>query len=253
MVLFKVPLSEQSIQAYQQPKGTRNPECGGGMNCTVCTLKMLGIFTPGMAESATNICTRRIAEGRHFWFPEITNNLSVVLKLVRGLDRTFVYEDVTGNPADALHRIAVQLEPGDACVLVYGSSSVGHVTVLYRNLKGGLELIDPQRGLRDEGTPYGFTEDETLDMNIELTPNYYRVRGEDNIAKAIIAQSVKFKYYPSKDDLLRNIASFKIGTLSIDSPLPPPKMEDIDMRAGRSRSRKTRRRKRKLIEIHIHG
>ena len=62
MIIFKTVLTDKQIEDYKRPEGTKNPECGGGVNCAFCTLKMLGVYTPELEETSKT-CGPRFKAG----------------------------------------------------------------------------------------------------------------------------------------------------------------------------------------------
>ena len=237
MYLYKTQLTEAQIEAYEQPEGTRNPECGGGINCAFCALKMLDVYNREFAEKGTNMCIPRYRSGDIIRSDEHITAIRGIIKDVYGEDHVFKIQHFAGNPNEILTKIASQLAPSEACYLVYGNSAPDkgtHAVVFRRADDGVLEMIDPQRGRKDEGTRYGITgryakELDDLGGRVDVTDNYYRVRGERAIAFAMKAQSVAFGYWATKEEFdaefARNPAVFTIGTLLIDSMIKTTKME----------------------------
>ena len=237
MYLYKTQLTEAQIEAYEQPEGTRNPECGGGINCAFCALKMLDVYNREFAEKGTNMCMPRYRSGDIIRSDEHLTAIQGIIKDVYGEDHVFKIQHFPGNPNEILTKIASELAPSEACYLVYGNSAPDkgtHAVVFRRAEDGVLEMIDPQRGRKDEGTRYGITgryakELDDLGGRVDVTDNYYRVRGERAIAFAMQAQSVAFGYWATKEEFdaefARNPAVFTIGTLLIDSMIKTAKME----------------------------
>jgi len=237
MYLYKTQLTEAQIEAYEQPEGTRNPECGGGINCAFCALKMLDVYNKEFAEQGSNMCIPRYRLGDIIRTDEHITAIQGIIKDVYGEDHVFTIQHFAGTPNEILTKIASQLAPSEACYLVYGNSAPDkgtHAVVFRRADDGVLEMIDPQRGRKDEGTRYGITgryakELDDLGGRVDMTDNYYRVRGERAIAFAMQAQSVAFGYWATKEEFdaefARNPAVFTIGTLLIDSMIKTAKME----------------------------
>ena len=257
MYLYKTRLTEAQIEAYEQPVGTRNPECGGGINCAFCALKMLDVYNKEFAEQGSSMCIPRYRLGDIIRTDEHIAAIKSIIKDVYGEDHEFDIRYFPGIPNEILTIIAAELGPSEACYLVYGNSAPAkgtHAVVFRRADDGVLEMIDPQRGRKDEGIRYGITgkyakELDDLGGRVDVTDNYYRVRGDKAIAFAMKAQSVAFGYWATMEEFdrefARNPAVFTIGTLLIDSmikttkmeldePAPPPsmKMEIDDMQGG---------------------
>ena len=256
MYLYKTRLTEAQIEAYEQPEGTRNPECGGGINCVFCTLKMLDVYNKEFAEEHGNMCVPRSRAGNVIKDDEHVAAIKSIIKDVYGEDHKFDIRHFPGIPNEILTIIASELGPSEACYLVYGNSAPvkgTHAVVLRRADDGTLEMIDPQRGRKDEGTPYGITDKYAKELDdlggrVDATDNYYRVRGDKAIAFAMKAQSVAFGYWATMEEFdaefAKNPAVFTIGTLLIDSmikttkmeldePAPPQSMKmDVDMQGG---------------------
>jgi hypothetical protein len=237
MYLYKTQLTEAQIEAYEQPEGTRNPECGGGINCAFCALKMLDVYNKEFAEQGSNMCVPRSRTGNVIKDDEHVAAIKSIIKDVYGEDHVFNIRYFPGNPREVLTKIASELGSSEACYLVYGSSDPSkgrHAVVLRRGDDGVIEMIDPQRGRKDEGTPYGITgkyakELDDLGGRVDVTDNYYRVRGGGAIELAMKAQSVAFEYWKTMEEFdeefAKNPAVFTIGTLLIDSMIKTTKME----------------------------
>ena len=215
MSLLKVRLTEDQIREYRQPENTRNPECGGGINCVFCALKMLGIYDADTA-AYSDMCMPRFRIGNIIKTDEHLPVIEKAIEKVEGKAFDFSFKYEYGTPEKTLVKIANELPPGYACFLIYGNRGVGtHAVVLRCGDDGVMELIDPQRGLSDINGQYGFKEARARELGIEVTENYYRVKGS-NIPAAMVDQSLLFKYWTSKDDLLKDLSSnFVIGTLLI--------------------------------------
>jgi len=259
MYLYKTRLTEAQIKAYAQPEGTRNPECGGGINCAFCALKMLDVYNKEFAEQGSNMCVPRYRLGDIIRTDEHIAVIQKIIKDVYGENHEFDIRHFPGIPNEILTIIASELGPSEACYLVYGNSAPAkgtHAVVFRRAEDGVLEMIDPQRGRKDEGTPYGITDKYAKELDdlggrVDVTDNYYRVRGDKAIAFAMKAQSVAFGYWKTIEEFdrefARNPAVFTIGTLLIDSmikttkmeldePAPPPSMKmEVDMQGGASK------------------
>jgi hypothetical protein len=237
MYLYKTRLTDAQIEAYEQPEGTLNPECGGGINCAFCTLKMLDVYNKEFAEQGGNMCVPRSRTGNVIKDDEHVAAIKSIIKDVYGEDHTFNIRYFPGHPREILTNIASELGSSDACYLVYGSSDPAkgrHAVVLRRGEDGVIEMIDPQRGRKDEGTQYGITDKYAKELDdlggrVDVTDNYYRVRGEGAIEFAMRAQSVAFGYWKTMEefdeDFVKNPAVFTIGTLLIDSMIKTIKME----------------------------
>jgi hypothetical protein len=216
MVLFKVRLTEEQIQAYKQPEGTRDPNCGGGINCVFCALKMLGVYGKSLAEKALT-CAPRYREGNPISSDEHLTEIQSIIKDIFHEEHVFNFIHEAGRPREALEVLGKSLDIFEACYLIYGRSNDGaHAVVLRMGEDGILELIDPQRGLRDIGTPFGFTVERARELGIEMKPEFYRVRGS-MIEDTIIDQCVLFGYWKSREELLAGVKDFVIGTLQVDS------------------------------------
>lgn len=237
MYLYKTRLTEAQIKAYAQPEGTRNPECGGGINCAFCALKMLDVYNKEFAEQGSNMCVPRYRLGDIIRTDEHIAVIQKIIKDVYGENHEFDVRHFPGIPNEILTIIASELGPSEACYLVYGNSAPAkgtHAVVFRMADDGTLEMIDPQRGRKDEGTPYGITDKYAKELDdlggrVDVTDNYYRVRGDKAIAFAMKAQSVAFGYWKTMEEFdrefARNPAVFTIGTLLIDSMIKTTKME----------------------------
>jgi hypothetical protein len=217
MILLKVLLSESQIAAYQQPVGTRDMQCGAGLNCMFCTLKMLGVYSPEI-ENMSLTCGPRHAEGKPIKAKELIPYIKEAVKGITDEEHDFKFDVMTGDPTGPLSALVADLKPQEACFFIYGRNGNGsHAVVLRRGSDGILELIDPQRGQADIGKEFGFTAERAAELGLEVTPNYYRVRGEEEITTVMIEQSALFKYWPSKNAVESNIHNFVIGTLMVDN------------------------------------
>lgn len=216
MILLKVLLTEQQIAEYVQPSGTRDYDCGAGINCAFCALKMMGIYTKGLNEKAMT-CGSRFREGRPISPAELLPPIKEFIQDVTEEEHEFKFEQAVGNPRVSLGKLAVELKPMEACYFIYGSNKQAHAVVLRRGVDGILELIDPQRGEPDVGKMFGFTAQRVAELGIEIKPNYYRVRGDIAIEEAMIEQSVLFGYWPSKEAVIAGLDNFIIATLLVDN------------------------------------
>lgn len=217
MILLKVLLSESQIAAYEQPVGTRDMQCGAGLNCMFCTLKMLGVYSPEI-EKMSLTCSVRHAEGKPIKAKELIPSIKEAVKGITDEEHDFKFDVMSGDPTDPLSSLVSDLKPQEACFFIYGRNGNGsHAVVLRRGSDGILELIDPQRGQADIGKEFGFTAARAAELGLEVKPNYYRVRGEEEITAVMIEQSVLFKYWPTKEAVESNIHNFVIGTLMVDN------------------------------------
>lgn len=219
MIIFKTVLSDKQVEEYKRPEGTKNPECGGGMNCSFCALKMLGVYNPELEEQSKT-CGPRARAGNIVKPEEYIPAIKRVIADMTTEDHEFEFLVETGIPKKSLEAIADYLHPGEACFFTYGRENAGaHAVVLRKNQDGVLELIDPQRGSDDIGKEYGFTEERVAELGIEATPEYYRVRdvrgGE--IEEVMIQQSVLFGYWKTRKELMDDIEHFVVGGLMVDS------------------------------------
>jgi hypothetical protein len=147
---------------------------------------MLDVYNKDFAEQGSNMCVPRSRTGNVIKDDEHVAAIKSIIKDVYGEDHVFNIRYFPGNPGEVLTKIASELGSSEACYLVYGSSDPAkgrHAVVLRRGDDGVLEMIDPQRGRKDEGTPYGITgkyakELDDLGGRVDVTDNYYRVRGE---------------------------------------------------------------------------
>lgn len=236
-ILLKVRLTEEQVRSYRQPEGTRNPECGGGINCMFCTLKMLQIYSPEYADFG-DVCMPRYKSGHVITIQEHLNFIQRITKDMFHADHTFTAERTAGRQRETLEGISAMLAPGEACFGMYGNSNNGgHAIVFRKGDDGVLELIDPQRSTKDIGKSYGFTPERAKELGLEVTANYYRVRGTSGIEEVMIEQSVLFEYWPSKEAVLADLNHFYIGRLEVDSVIglamliPAGKME-VDEQYG---------------------
>ena len=217
MILLKVLLSEFQIAAYEQPAGTRVVECGAGLNCLFCALKMLGVYSPEL-EKMSLTCGSRYAERKPIKAKELIPLIKEAVKGITDEEHDFKFDVISGDPTGPLTALVADLKPAEACFFIYGRNGHGsHAVVLRRGSDGILELIDPQRGQADIGKEFGFTEARAAELGLEVKPNYYRVRGEEKISAVMIEQSVLFGYWPSKEAVESNIHNFVIGTLMVDN------------------------------------
>ena len=217
MIIFKTVLTDKQIEDYKRPEGTKNPECGGGMNCAFCTLKLLGVYARELEETSKT-CGPRFRAGNMVKTEEYIDAIKQVIADMTEEHHEFVFVQEIGQPSVSLAVIAENLEPLEACYFIYGRSGGGtHAVVLRKNTKGEVELIDPQRGLDDIGKDFGFTAERASELAIQLTPEYYRVRGIQAIEAAMVEQSVLFKYWESEEELMADLPNFVVGCLMVDS------------------------------------
>ena len=217
MIIFKTTVSDKQVQDYVRPEGTKKYECGAGINCAFCTLKMLGVYNDELEETSKT-CGPRYRSGKAVQPQEY---LSIAKQVIADmteerheLELTYEY----GQPSTSLAKIVSYLHPSEACFFVYGRTGAGgHAVVLRKNQDGVVELVDPQRGSDDIGKEYGFSPARAVELGIEATPEYYRVQGIPAIEEAMIEQSVLFKYWNSKKELLEDLPNFLVGALMIDS------------------------------------
>lgn len=209
--LLKVRLTEDQIQAYRQPANTQDPECGGGINCIFCGLKMLGIYDEHYADNGF-MCMPRLRSGRAIANDEHLKFIEEAIekKEHKGLKLKFDYK--LGDPTETLEKLSHELPPGHALFLIYGRNRTGtHAVVLRKAGNGAMELIDPQQGRQ----VIRFSQEQIARFGLEVTENYYRV-GTRMIPDVIIEQSVLFRYWPSREALLNDLGNFVIGTLTIE-------------------------------------
>ena len=217
MIIFKTVLTDKQIEDYKRPEGTKNYDCGGGVNCAFCTLKMLGVYNPELEETSKT-CGPRFRAGNMVKPAEYLGAVKRVIADMTDEQHEFVFDQEIGQPSVSLAKVAEYLGSQEACYFIYGRVGSGtHAVVLRKNLGGQVELIDPQRGSDDIGKEYGFTADRAAELRIELTPQYYRVRGIPAIEEVMIEQSVLFKYWGSKKELLDDIAHFTVACVMVDS------------------------------------
>ena len=217
MIIFKTVLTDKQIEDYKRPEGTKNYDCGGGVNCAFCTLKMLGVYNPELEETSKT-CGPRFRAGNMVKPAEYLGAVKRVIADMTDEHHEFVFDQEIGQPSVSLAKVAEYLGPQEACYFIYGRVESGtHAVVLRKNIGGEVELIDPQRGSDDIGKEYGFTADRAAELRIELTPQYYRVRGIPAIQEVMIEQSVLFKYWGSKKELLEDIAHFTVACVMVDS------------------------------------
>ena len=192
-------------------------ECGAGLNCMFCTLKMLGVYSPEI-EKMSLTCSARHAEGKPIKAKELIPAIKEAVKAITDEEHEFKFDVITGDPTGPLTALVADLKPQEACFFIYGRNGNGsHAVVLRRGSDGVLELIDPQRGQADIGKEFGFTAAQAAELGLEVKSNYYRVRGEEKITTVMIEQSALFKYWPSKEAVESNIHNFVIGTLMVDN------------------------------------
>ena len=217
MIIFKTIVPDKQVQDYVRPEGTKKYECGAGINCAFCTLKMLGVYNDELEETSKT-CGPRYRSGKVIQPQEY---LSIAKQVIADMteehhELELAYE--YGQPSTSLAKIVSLLHPGEACFFVYGRTGVGgHAVVLRKNQDGVVELVDPQRGSDDIGKEYGFSPAQVAELGIKATPQYYRVQGIPAIEEAMIEQSVLFKYWNSKKELLEDLPNFVVGALMIDS------------------------------------
>jgi hypothetical protein len=219
MIIFKTAVSDKQVEEYKRPEGTRNPECGGGMNCSFCTLKMLGVYNPTLDEKSKT-CGPRAKSGNQVKPEEYIPAIKQVIADMTTEDHEFKFLVESGIPKESLKTIADYLQPGEACFFIYGRANAGtHAVVLRKDQIGVLELIDPQRGSDDIGKEYGFTEERAAELGIESTPEYYSVRelGGGEIEEVMIEQSLLFGYWKTRKELMDDIEHFVVGGLMVDS------------------------------------
>ena len=217
MIIFKTVLTDKQIEDYKRPEGTKNYDCGGGVNCAFCTLKMLGVYNPELEETSKT-CGPRFRAGNMVKPAEYLGAVKRVIADMTDEHHEFVFDQEIGQPSVSLAKLAGYLGPQEACYFIYGRVGSGtHAVVLRKNLGGQVELIDPQRGSDDIGKEYGFTAARAAELGIELTTQYYRVRGIPAIQEVMIEQSVLFKYWGSKKELLDDIAHFTVACVMVDS------------------------------------
>ena len=192
-------------------------ECGAGLNCLFCALKMLGVYSPEL-EKMSLTCGSRYAERKPIKTKELIPFIKEAVKGITDEEHDFKLDVISGDPTGPLTALVADLQPAEACFFIYGRNGNGsHAVVLRRGSDGILELIDPQRGQADIGKEFGFTEARAAELGLEVKPNYYRVRGEEKISAVMIEQSVLFGYWPSKEAVESNIHNFVIGTLLVDN------------------------------------
>ena len=217
MIIFKTILTDKQIEDYKRPEGTKTYECGGGLNCAFCTLKMLGVYNPELEETSKT-CGPRFRAGNMVKIEEYIIAVKQVVADMTEEHHEFALVQEIGQPSLSLAKIAANLEPLEACYFIYGRSGRGgHAVVLRKNAEGEVELIDPQRGSDDVGKEFGFTAERAAELGIKLTPQYYQVRGIPAIEEVMIEQSALFKYWDSKEQLMSDIPHFIVGCLMVDS------------------------------------
>jgi hypothetical protein len=217
MIIFKTVLTDKQIEDYKRPEGTKTYECGGGLNCAFCTLKMLGVYNPELEETSKT-CGPRFRAGNMVKIEEYIIAVKQVVADMTDEHHEFALIQEIGQPSISLAKIAANLEPLEACYFIYGRSGRGgHAVVLRKNLEGEVELIDPQRGSDDVGKEFGFTAERAGELGIKLTPQYYQVRGIPAIEEVMIEQSALFKYWDSKEQLMSDLPHFVVGCLMVDS------------------------------------
>uniref|UniRef100_A0A6C0CGK8 Uncharacterized protein n=1 Tax=viral metagenome TaxID=1070528 RepID=A0A6C0CGK8_9ZZZZ len=217
MIIFKTVLTEKQIEEYVRPEGTKNPACGGGVNCAFCTLKLLGVYTSELEEKSKT-CGPRARAGNFVKTEEYITAVKQVIADMTEEHHDFVFVQEIGQPSVSLAKIAENLDPLEACYFIYGRSGYGtHAVVLRKNAGGEVELIDPQRGSDDVGKEFGFTAARAAELGVELTPQYYRVRGIPAIEAAMVEQSVLFSYWETKEELMADLPHFVVACLMVDS------------------------------------
>lgn len=217
MIIFKTVLTDKQIEDYKRPEGTKTYECGAGLNCAFCSLKMLGVYNPELEEKSKT-CGPRFRSGKPVSPEEYITAIKQVIADVTEEHHEFAFAQEIGDPSVSLAKIAGNLQPLEACYFIYGRYGVStHAVVLRKNREGEVELIDPQRGSDDVGKESGFTAERAAELGVELTPQYYRVRGIPEIEAVMVEQSVFFKYWPSKEALFDDLPHFVIACLMVDS------------------------------------
>jgi len=217
MIIFKTVLTDKQIEDYKRPEGTKTYECGAGLNCAFCSLKMLGVYNPDLEEKSKT-CGPRFRSGKPVSPEEYITAIKQVIADVTEEHHEFAFAQEIGDPSVSLAKIAGNLQPLEACYFIYGRYGVStHAVVLRKNREGEVELIDPQRGSDDVGKESGFTAERAAELGVELTPQYYRVRGIPEIEAVMVEQSVFFKYWPSKEALFNDLPHFVIACLMVDS------------------------------------
>jgi len=217
MIIFKTVLTDKQIEDYKRPEGTKTYECGGGLNCAFCTLKMLGVYNPDLEEKAKT-CGPRFRAGNMVKIEEYIIAVKQVIADMTEEHHEFALIQEIGQPSLSLAKISANLDPLEACYFIYGRSGrAGHAVVLRKNREGEVELIDPQRGSDDVGKEFGFTAERAVELGIKLTPQYYQVRGIPAIEEVMIEQSALFKYWDSKEQLISDLPHFIVGCLMVDS------------------------------------
>jgi hypothetical protein len=217
MIIFKTVLTDKQIEDYKRPEGTKTYECGGGLNCAFCTLKMLGVYNPELEETSKT-CGPRFRAGNMVKIEEYIIAVKQVIADMAEEHHEFALVQEIGQPSISLAKIAANLDPLEACYFIYGRSGRGgHAVVLRKNREGEVELIDPQRGSDDVGKEFGFTAERAAELGIKLTPQYYQVRGIPAIEEVMIEQSALFKYWDSKEQLMSDLPHFVVGCLMVDS------------------------------------
>jgi hypothetical protein len=217
MIIFKTVLTDKQIEDYKRPEGTKTYECGAGLNCAFCALKMLGVYNPNLEEKSKT-CGPRFRSGKPVRPEEYITAIKQVIADMTEEHHEFAFAQEIGDPSVSLAKIAGNLQPLEACYFIYGRYGVStHAVVLRKNREGEVELIDPQRGSDDVGKEFGFTAERAAELGVELTPQYYRVRGIPEIEAVMVEQSVFFKYWPSKEALFEDLPHFVIACLMVDS------------------------------------
>jgi hypothetical protein len=178
---------------------------------------MLGVYNSEL-EKISKTCGPRLRAGVAVQVSEYIPIAKQALADMTDEDHELEFAYEYGQPSVSLAKIVAYLEPGQACFLAYGRVGAGgHAVVLRKNQDGIIELVDPQRGSDYIGKEYGFTAGRAAELGIEATPQYYRVQGIPAIEAVMIEQSVLFNYWPSKKELLADLAHFRVGALMIDS------------------------------------
>jgi len=217
MIIFKTVLTDKQIEDYVRPEGTKTYECGAGINCAFCALKMLGVYNQDL-EAKSKTCGPRFRAGNTVKPEEYITAVKQIIADMTEEQHEFSFAMEVGDPGVSLTKITGYLQPQEACYFIYGRyAGSTHAVVLRKNAEGEVELIDPQRGSDDVGKEYGFTAERAAELGVELTPQYYRVRGIPAIEAVMVEQSVFFKYWPSKEALFSDLSHFMIACIMVDS------------------------------------
>ena len=183
----------------------------------LCTLKMLGIYSPKLNEIAIS-CGPRVEMGTMVKYTEIYELINDVIKEITDIEHDFDLQTSRGAVPESLEELSSILKPQEACYFIYGREGDGsHAVVLRKGVDGQLELIDPQRGQADIGTKFGLPSSLIEKYGIEVKPNYYRVRGNAGIQEVLVKQSVLFKYWESEKEVIDKYSDFMLGALYIDN------------------------------------